>query len=200
MKYLFKTLICLMCLGCSNNHSKESLLDECSCPHASIYLQPYEDFTKKEAQKLLPKLEQEFGNWLYGEWKFEILDPIPLPQESKSDNRYMASIILKHQEKQPLEKNEFIIGLTHKDICANVHNIKNYGIIGLSHCPGKVCVVSDKRLKNKSLYWKPILHEFIHTFYGAKHCKNNDPTCYMVDAKGHGNFTVQNKLCDSCRK
>ena len=46
----------------------------------------------------------------------------------------------------------------------------------------------------------PIEPWFIHTFYGAKHCPNDDPTCFMKDAKGHGNFEIQDKLCDACKQ
>ena len=92
------------------------------------------------------------------------------------------------------------IGITHEDICARVHGVQDYGIVGYSYSPGTVCVVSDKRLKDKSLVWKPVLHEFMHAFYGAKHCPNDDPTCYMKDAKGHGNFKIQDKLCGKCTK
>ena len=93
---------------------------------------------------------------------------------------------------------EIIIGLTHKDICTDIHNIKHYGILGISYSPGNVCIISDKRINNKSLIWKTILHEFIHAYYGAKHCPKDDPTCFMVDAKGKGNLAIQNKLCNSC--
>lgn len=93
-----------------------------------------------------------------------------------------------------------MIGLTHKDICADAHNVKDYGIVGMSFSPGNVCIVSDKRLSNKSDYWKPIIHEFIHAFYGAKHCPNDDPRCLMKDAKGKGTFRIQNYLCDSCKQ
>lgn len=175
--------------------------DVCSCPHATICLQPYEDFTKKEALKLVPKLEEEFGTWLYGGWNFEVLDPIPLPKESfvSQRNRYRVTPILNLQRKN-LKGDEIIIGLTHKDICADLHDTKDYGIIGMSRLHKQVCVVSDKRLKNKSDYWKPILHEFMHTFYGSPHCPEDDPNCFMKDAKGHANFGIQNKLCDSCRQ
>jgi predicted Zn-dependent protease len=172
----------------------------CSCPQGTIKLLPYDNFSKMEAERLLPKLQQEFDKWLDGYWKFEIMDPTHLPQSSyiKERNRYKVTPILNYQSTL-LKGNEVIIGLTHKDICTSIHGVKDYGIVGISRLNRQVCVVSDKRLKDKSLYWKPILHEFIHTFYGANHCPNDDPRCFMKDAKGHGNFEIQNKLCDSCK-
>jgi hypothetical protein len=40
----------------------------------------------------------------------------------------------------------------------------------------------------------------MHAFYGAKHCPKDDPKCFMVDAKGKGNFAIQDRLYDSCRR
>lgn len=200
--------------ACHNNNQTETAAQEeqetdslmCSCPHALICIQPYDNFTKQEANKILPSLEKNFGEWLYGGWTFRILDPKPLPPESHvkvyGGDRYRASTILQSLQKNPQKENGIdvvYIGLTHKDICADVHHVENYGIIGLSFSPGNVCVVSDKRLKSKSIVWKPMLHEFMHAFFGAKHCPNDDPHCFMKDAKGKGNFEIQNKLCDSCR-
>jgi len=171
----------------------------CGCPQCTIYLLPYDNFTKKEAEKLLHKLQKEFDKWLYGHWEFMVLEPVTFPQGSyiKSRNRYKVTPVLNYQLSL-IEGNEVIIGLTHKDICTNIHGVEDYGIVGMSRPLKQVCLVSDERLKNKSLIWKPILHEFIHTFYGAKHCPKDDPSCFMKDAKGHGNFEVQDKLCESC--
>ena len=197
----------LICCGnrpTSVNANGEDAIEEpsdtiCSCPQCVVYLLPYDNFSKKEAEKLIPKLKSEFDKWLYGHWEFRLLEPVALPKESwvKEKNKYRVTPILNYQAR--LRKvDEVIIGLTHKDICTNIHGVQDYGIVGISRLLKGVCVVSDKRLKDKSWYWKPILHEFIHTFYGAKHCPNDDPTCFMKDAKGHGNFEIQNKLCDSC--
>jgi predicted Zn-dependent protease len=208
MKHLLVILVSGVFVCCGQN--KNTSLDDapevieadtiCSCPQGTIKLLPYDNFSKMEAERLLPKLQQEFDKWLDGYWKFEIMDPTHLPQSSyiKERNRYKVTPILNYQSTL-LKGNEVIIGLTHKDICTSIHGVKDYGIVGISRLNRQVCVVSDKRLKDKSLYWKPILHEFIHTFYGANHCPNDDPRCFMKDAKGHGNFEIQNKLCDSCK-
>ena len=167
--------------------------------HCVIYLQPYDDFSKKEAEELMPILKEAFNKWLYGYWCFRVLEPTNLPKDSwvKEKNKYRVSPILDSQSKI-IKGNVAIIGLTHKDICTNIHGVEDYGIVGMSRPLMNVCVVSDKRLKNKSLIWKPVLHEFFHTIYGAEHCSNDDPTCFMKDAKGHGNFEIQDKLCNSC--
>ena len=210
MRYYLLFIISMLLLGCNSKidtpntqdvtEEEEPLDTICSCPQCIIKLLPYDDYTKKEAMRLLPKLQKAFDEWLYGAWKFEIMDPAILPQSSyvKERNRYRVTPILNRQSNL-IKGNEVIIGLTHKDICTSIHGVKDYGIVGISRLKKQVCLVSDKRLKDKSLYWKPILHEFIHTFYGANHCPNEDPTCFMKDAKGHGNFEIQDKLCDSCK-
>lgn len=207
-KRIFLLLISWMLICCGNspteNAKGEVAIEEpsdtiCSCPQCVVNLLPYDNFSKKEAEKILPKLQKEFDKWLYGHWEFTLLEPVALPKGSwiKEKNKYRVTPILNYQAR--LRKvDEVIIGLTHKDICTNIHGVQDYGIVGISRPLKGVCVVSDKRLKDKSRYWKPILHEFIHTFYGAKHCPNDDPTCFMKDAKGHGTFEIQDKLCDSC--
>lgn len=195
---LFFSLFLL--LSCNKSSVSVENLSECCCPHATIYLQPYEDFSRREAEKLIPILEEHFDDLLYGHWEFKVLNPISLPDNSKvqGKSKYKAITILHSEGK--LVKEGVMIGLTHKDICADAHNVKDYGIVGMSFSPGNVCIVSDKRLSNKSDYWKPIIHEFIHAFYGAKHCPNDDPRCLMKDAKGKGTFRIQNYLCDSCKQ
>ena len=163
------------------------------CPHATILIQPYGNFTKKEIEKVIPKLKEELDRWAYGAWTFEILDSKPFPTNRAID-------ILREQKKYKLKNDEVLMGLTHEDIKADVHNVKNYGIVGLAFLRGYVCVVSDKRLKDKSQIWKPMIHEFMHAFFASPHCPNDDPTCYMKDAKGKGNFGIQDKMCDSCKR
>ena len=130
------------------------------------------------------------------------MTPKSIPTEAYVEhwNKYKAKVILDSLNKNIKDKKEVVyIGLTHKDICADLHNVDNYGIIGYSYSPGYVCIVSDKRIKTKSMIWKPILHEFIHAFYGAPHCPKDDKTCFMVNFKGKGNVEKQKWLCDSCK-
>ena len=214
MKTIFRCLyisVLILLVSCGNktdqkNEQPIAVEDSsCSCgyPHCVICLQPYDNFTKQEANALIPTLKKNFEKWMDGEWTFIVLDPKPLPSDSyvKSRNRYKAKNILDSLEKNPRTENGKAIvymGLTHKDICADVHGVENYGIIGYSYSPGYTCVVSDKRVKYNSILWKPIMHEFIHAFYGAPHCKNDDKRCFMKDLKGKGNINIQDRLCDSC--
>ena len=161
-----KQLFCILFFGillfsCSNGTAKWGKTLEadyieadtlCSTPQCVIILQPYEDFSRKEVEKLLPKLQKAFGEWLYGYWEFKIANPISLPKNSyvKERNRYRVTPILNYESKQ-LTGYEVIIGLTHKDICTDIHGQKDYGIVGISRPLKQVSLVSDKRLKEKSL-------------------------------------------------
>lgn len=199
--------VLFVCYSCGNRTQRDILevsvdVDTiCSCPQCQIILQPYSDFKQEDVEKLLPTIKDAFDKWLYGYWEFKILDPIEIPKESyvQDRDRYKVTPILNFQSHR-LKANEVIIGLTHKDICTDIHGQKNYGIVGISRPLKQVCLVSDRRLKDKSQYRKPILHEFMHTFYGAPHCPADNPKCFMKDAKGHGNFNIQDKLCDYCKQ
>lgn len=203
-----KTKIFLICcllafVSCGKKNGGDEM-PMCSCPHCLICIQPLGSFTKAEAEALVPTLEENFGKWLYGGWEFKVLDQKPLSKEAyvKERNGYKAVNILDMLKKNPQKEDHrpiVYIGLAHEDICTDIRDKKNYGIIGLSYSPGYVSVVSDYRVKPRSIVWKSMLHEFMHAFYGAKHCPNDDPKCFMKDAKGKGNLRVQDRLCDSCR-
>ena len=147
------------CYSCGHKTSEEILeVDNvevdtiCGCPQCLIILQPYNDFKKDDVERLLSNIKNAFDKWLYGHWEFKIQDPIEIPQEGyvQDRDRYKVTPILNLQSKQ-LKANEVIIGLTHKDICTDIHGQKDYGIVGISRPHKQVCLVSDKRLKDRSL-------------------------------------------------
>ena len=195
-------LIILFLSSCSNNFNKndnEKLeVEDCCCPHSVIYIQPFEDVSIKEAKQLSLVLKEKFSEHVYGQWKFVINTPINFPKNSKvNQNKYKAILLL--NALREIKSDGVVIGITHNDICANIHNIENYGIVGYSFKNKNIGIVSDKRLQNKKLIWKPIIHEFMHAFFGRNHCPNNDIKCFMKDAKGKGNFKKQIYLCDYCK-
>lgn len=67
--------------------------------------------------------------------------------------------------------------------------------MGLGYCPGKACVASDFRLKNKSNYFKVMIHELGHTA-GLPHCSVK--TCYMRDAQGGDPTGEEKAFWDKC--
>ena len=58
-------------------HQKEAMSTDadtlCPCPEATILLQPYDDFTQKEAYQLENELAKHFDDILYGTWTFKVL-------------------------------------------------------------------------------------------------------------------------------
>jgi len=171
-----------------------------TCP-PTIFLQPYDNYTQKEAQQLSKVLEKKFLE-LYGvEFDFEILPnkkfSVDLMNESKS--RYRADKIIDSLKKEASD-HRIMIGLTHKDVSVSYKGKPDWGVLGLSIHGTYACVVSDYRLKNKKRdYWKVVTHEFTHTAWNYGHCPNDDPTCIMKDAKGKADFSNKIGLCKTCR-
>ncbi len=203
MKYTILILLLACLFACTKQVEtkaiKEAKIEEI-VKAQTVTLLPYEDVSTEEIHALKGTLEKEFKRLLSTEVLFKVAENKPLPEKAyvKSRNRYDSYKILIY-ERNLIKGNEVIIGITHKDICADVHGKKNYGNIGRGLINKQVCIVSDKRLSNKSDFWKPILHEYIHTYYAAQHCDNNDDSCIMQDCTGKGNFRIKNALCESCR-
>ena len=199
--YIIGVYILLSCTKARVNNSASIKAPDSipNTPSCIVYLQPYNQFSSKETEAIIPKLREKFDYYLGGTWDFQILPIIKLPSNTyiKSLNRYSAVSILDY-EKKNRKKETVIIGLTHEDICANVHGKSNYGIIGLSSLSERVCIVSDKRLIDKRDLWKPVMHEFMHAFFGLKHCQEDNDSCIMQDGKGKGDFTNKNIICKSC--
>lgn len=172
----------------------------CCCPHTFLHLQPYGDFTKAEAQRIVDDMREGMPI-LFSELGLQvtILEPTELPAMAytKEFGRYRADSLLRYESR--LKKKDIILmGLTHKDISTTIHGVKDYGIIGYSLCPGQSSVVSTYRIPKREWAWKTVAHEFLHTL-GVPHCPNDDPNCIMSDAKGNSPHYAQNKgLCHDC--
>lgn len=144
----------------------------------TVYLQPFDNFTEKEAAKVTkelgPAMSKIFPDM---KWHFKVLPAKPLPEDAyyKPRNRYLANMLLKHLK---TTKDKYIIGLTHKDISFKIHGYDNYGIRGLTPIGGNNSIVSDYRGKGNE-FIMVIAHEFLHGYSRAPHCKNHD--CLMCD-------------------
>lgn len=189
-------------------HQKEAMSTDadtlCPCPEATILLQPYDDFTKKEAYQLENELAKHFDDILYGTWTFKVLPTKKMSSQwyYKPRNRYRADKIIGSLEHDVSRnaRDTVIIALTHHDISTSIHGQKDYGVMGLSHRPGHACVVSTFRLKKHSQLWKLVIHEFIHAFFGYPHCPKDNTHCIMQDAHGKNTFDKKNDLCDYCKQ
>ena len=61
-------------------YGKEQIIGDC-CPHAKVYLQPYDGFTQNEAEKLKADLDSHLGEILYGVFEVKVL-----PNKQLSDS------------------------------------------------------------------------------------------------------------------
>lgn len=199
------TLLILSLISCSK--SKETISTKI------VGFIVYEDFSKPVAHELANALTDFYGI------KTRIILENKLPEKAfiniKSP-RYRADSLIKIQNKNSEDSSDYILGLTIKDISITRHDkdgtIKNpkwkyndFGVMGLGYCPGKSCVISSFRLKNKnktielSRLKKVVIHEFGHNL-GLKHCINKK--CIMTSA-AEKIATIDNEkmaLCEKCKK
>lgn len=173
----------------------------CTCPFVRISLQPLGDFTLKETERVKKDLEKHLSGLLDMDILLEVLPQKPLENtwENDAKSRYRADKIINSMARSA-NKQHVIIALTLKDISVSYKGNNDWGVLGLSLIPKKVCVASTYRLRNKKDLWKVATHEFIHTCFEYRHCPKDNPTCIMKDAKGHANFSNKESLCDVCRK
>lgn len=170
----------------------------CMCPPV-VWLQPCNSFTENEAKKLAPVIEKAIEENTGLEFYVGVRNNIKLPKSLYNENksRYRALKILNYLRDTFDVSHDGIIALTHNDISDSKDNIKDFGIEGLAYIGKRVAVASDFRIKNKTQFWKVIIHEFLHSFCDLKHCKNNDSSCLMREGAMRKS---QIKLCKDCKQ
>ena len=196
-RILFASLLLICCTKSPSGKTPEENVR----PHATICLQPFDNYSQQEAEQLKEVLVQNFVESFDADFEFEVLSNRQFTTDLMNDNktRYRADKIIMSLAKEAC-KQEIIIGLTHKDISCSYKGIQDWGVLGLCLHGTHACVASDFRVKNKKRdYWKVVTHEFTHTFYHYSHCPKDDPTCIMKDAKGKPDLGKQNRLCDYCK-
>ena len=196
----------LLLLSCNNTQSRNADDIEnanSSCPHATVYLQPYDNFTQREAEMLRADLNKHLKGILSGVFNVNILPNKHLSDSFLGDTKtkYRGDKIIRLLKKD-CDPENIIIGVTHKDICVSKRNgVKDWGVLGLAISRDHACVVSDHRLKHKRRdLWKVATHEFIHTYYGYGHCPKDSTHCIMKDAKGKADFANKVSFCKTCRE
>jgi len=159
----------------------------------TINIQPFGDippsyvtYFYKQASQIIPGIN--------------IKATIPLPKSAfyASRNRYRADSLIDFLERNTPDK-QVTIGLTTKDISCTDPRSPDWGVFGLSYCPGKACVASSFRLKGDNKmdqFFKIAIHELGHT-QGLDHCP--DTTCIMQDAKGHNTTAQEQGFCKGCK-
>ena len=201
-KYIWLLIVSVLIVGCKNrdkNIEDGDMTEDasCTCP-PTIYLQPYSDFSQKEARALIPHLKEFLSECSYPDIEIEVLPNTKLPDSLLNDNRtrYRADKMIRSI---PEEKFNAVILLTHQDISTTYKGRGDWGILGLAFKGKHICVASDFRLKNKKRdLWKVACHELCHAFFNLSHCPNDDPHCIIKDAKGHADFSSKEHLCKTC--
>jgi archaemetzincin len=136
-----------------------------------------------------------------------VLPNADLPGNSfyRPRNRYNADSLLAFLKSGLQHREEYVLGITDKDISTKKGDIANWGVMGLGFQPGNACVISTFRIKNNlenkqqvfQRFFKVALHELGHNF-GLQHCPNQH--CIMVDAEGRNKLDGEESLCESCIK
>jgi hypothetical protein len=182
-------------------YGKKQIIGDC-CPHATLYLQPYDNFTQNEAEKLKADLDNHLVEILYGVFEVRVLPNKHLSDSflGETKKKYRIDKII-DSLKEDADNENIYIGITHRDICRDYKNgVKDWGVLGSSIADYHACVVSDYRLMHKKRdLWKVVTHEFIHTFYGYSHCPKDSAHCLMKDAKGKADFSNKHNLCGYCK-
>lgn len=158
-----------------------------------VVLQPFSDVSSKKINYVFAQLKKINPN-------IELKKSIDLPDEAyyKPRSRFRADYLI-HYLAQRTPDGYTTIGITTKDISTTKNSHYEWGVMGLSYCPGKACVVSDYRLSVNdqcNQFFKVVVHELGHT-QGLRHCPVK--TCFMQDAKGKNSTGHETGFCPSCK-
>ncbi len=165
----------------------------------------YTDTDNKPCINILPYKGIDTGltNFIYKELNkiypnVVLSNAIPLSSRAyySPRKRYRADTILLIQ-RESAKNNQYILGITNKDISTNKDDIFDWGVFGLAF--GNSSIVSTHRLLKTNLkeqLLKTVLHELGHT-QGLDHCIIK--SCIMSDAKGKNNIDNEKGFCNKCK-
>lgn len=159
-----------------------------------VVIQPFKDIPETELSYVQKALEKIVGPIITKQ-------PLPLPKRALnfSKTRYRADSLLRFLSQQTIKGN-VTIGLTSNDISTTKNGKQDWGVMGLGYCPGRACIASTFRLKNKNKaeqLFKVAIHELGHT-QGLPHC--DEKTCFMRDADGKNPTDDEKAFCKKCKK
>ena len=155
--------------------------------------------------KILPlgKTNESFSAEVYKDLKkiidnVELLSHEEMPRSAyySPRKRYRADTLI-HLMSNRAKENEVYVGITMQDISTTKGDNPDYGVMGLGFRPGKACVASSFRLRDKKNFFKVVIHELGHTA-GLPHC--TDKTCFMRDAEGGDPTGEEKGFCEKCKE
>jgi archaemetzincin len=154
--------------------------------------------------KIVPlgKTTQLFITGVYNDLK-KLMDSVVLLEKEEMPaaayyaprKRYRADSLI-HWMSSRAKENEVYAGITLLDISTTKGNNPDYGVMGLGFQPGKACVASSFRLREKMNFFKVLIHELGHTT-GLPHCP--EKTCFMRDAEGGDPTGEEKEFCEKCK-
>jgi archaemetzincin len=125
-------------------------------------------------------------------------ETLPMPKNAyySPGKRYRADTLI-NWLKGKVGKDEIIIGITQQDISTTKGKDVDFGVMGLGFLPGKACIASSVRLRDKKHFYKVALHELGHNL-SLPHCPVKN--CYMGDANGRDRTAEQISFCSKCKQ
>lgn len=158
---------------------------------SKIMILPLGNFPSGNARNTTAQLQKIVSN-------VTLLQPLPLPRHAyyAPRNRYRADSLIQWMRAKA-GPGEVYVGLTLQDISTTKNEHADWGVMGLAYTPGKACVVSNHRLKDKSNFFKVVIHELGHTT-GLPHCP--EKACFMRDAKGGDPTGEEKEFCQRCSR
>lgn len=190
-KILILVAIFIFFNSCNNKESNSSSFFY-KKKKTTIYLQPFEDFPIGYLTKIENNLKKIYSD-------VKINKSISFPDNSWNHNksRRRADVLINFLSKRA-DDGELIIGLTTNDISTSKDGKSDWGVFGLGYRPGKSCIASSFRLKNKKeeKLFKVAIHELGHT-QGLPHCPVKN--CFMRDAEGKDYLDDETEFCPTCK-
>jgi archaemetzincin len=149
----------------------------------------------------LGTFKNEFSNSFPG-FALEPLPPLPDPSEAYDSLRrqyHSTRLLVLLEQHLPTVPADRLLGVTAHDLFVPGMNF----VFGEARCPGKVAVISTKRLRasprNRDLFRERVLKESVHEIghtQGLKHC--SDPLCVMHFSEHIGD--TDRKSSTFCKK
>lgn len=189
----------LFLLSCGFNENDNNNKFSYNCNYSknknnTLVIQPIGNFPTSRTAILALKLKEIYPG------RIVVSDPINPPKSCLNYNkkRYRADSLIRYFRRRT-DPDFTTVGITNLSISSTKAKNSDYGIFGLSFCPGNACVISSFRIKGTNKYekfYKVVLHEIAHT-EGLQHCVKKN--CFMRDAEGKDHLNEETEFCKNCK-